>query len=125
MVVSFIGGGKQKVLNVESEMEVYYALERWLDSDIKNRLQYSKELSQYIHFEDLLNQFDELPKLKYLNLSKDDISERMKNGMKLRGRKVNNVKMYHYYMNVKMYHHYMYVKMYHHYMNFKMYHHYM
>jgi hypothetical protein len=29
------------------------------------------------------------PKLKYLNLSKDDISERMKNGMKLRGRKVN------------------------------------
>ena len=80
---------QQKVLNVESEMEVYYALERWLDSDIKNRLQYSKELSQYIHFEDLLNQFDELPKLKYLNLSKDDISERMKNGMKLRGRKVN------------------------------------
>jgi hypothetical protein len=43
---------QQKVLNVESEMEVYYALERWLDSDIKNRLQYSKELSQYIHFED-------------------------------------------------------------------------
>jgi hypothetical protein len=34
---------QQKVLNVESEMEVYYALERWLDSDIKNRLQYSKK----------------------------------------------------------------------------------
>lgn len=72
----------EKALNVESEIDVYYAFERWIDADVENRQQYIKELSKYIHIEDIINpsiELNMLSEFKYLHISKNGILQRLEN----------------------------------------------
>lgn len=64
---------QEKALNVESELDVYTAFERWIDADVDNRLQYADELCTFIHMEELPDQPDREQKLKYLKISQEDV----------------------------------------------------
>lgn len=76
---------------MESEIDVYYAFERWIDADVENRQQYIKELSKYIHIEDIINpsiELNMLSEFKYLQISKNTILQRLENNKDQIRRKV-------------------------------------
>lgn len=57
---------QEKALNVTSELDVYRALECWIDADKANRLCYLDEMLLLIHEEDIPDLAQNLPELKFL-----------------------------------------------------------